>query len=71
MDKLNKDINYAKQLIRNGKVDNEDSNYSKVYLNTTENIKDYMPLLAGDYKSALLPTSSGDHILEAVLDGGY
>lgn len=69
MDKLNKDINYAKQLIRNGKVDNEDSNYSKVYLNTTENIKDYMPLLAGDYKSALLPTSSGDHILEAVLDG--
>lgn len=43
--------------------------YSKCFLNTSENIKGYMKYLNGDYKKALLPTSSGDHILEAMLSG--
>lgn len=45
------------------------TNYSRIYQNTTENIKDYMPILEGNYKSALLPTASGDHQLEAILMG--
>jgi len=42
--------------------------YSKLYLNTSENIKGYNKYLKGDYNSALLPTSSGDFIFESVLD---
>ena len=45
------------------------TNYSRIYQNTTENIKDYMSILKGDYKSALLPTASGDHQLESILMG--
>ena len=43
--------------------------YSKCFFNTSENIKGYMKYLNGNYKKALLPTSSGDHILETMLNG--
>lgn len=45
------------------------TSYSRIYYNTTENLKSYMPILNGNYKSALLPTASGDHQLEAILSG--
>ncbi len=43
--------------------------YSRIYQNTTENIRAYMPFLDGNYQKALLPTASGDHQLEAILRG--
>ncbi len=68
MKKLEEDIKNAIDIIKNGNGSTMNS-YCKIYQNTTENLKAYMPLLEGDYKSALLPTSSGDHLLEAILNG--
>ena len=69
MDQLEKDILVAKKIIARDKKAFQNENYSKIYLNTTENIKGYMPYLDGTYKSALLPTASGDHALEFILNG--
>lgn len=65
---LDKDIKKAIDMIMSfdGYLDMRE--YSKLYLNTSENIKGYNKYLKGDYNSALLPTSSGDFIFEYVLD---
>lgn len=69
---LEKDILKAIEVIKSydyiGSYD-EMNKYSRIYQNTTENIRGYMPYLDGNYKTALLPTSSGDHQLEAILNG--
>lgn len=72
MAKLEEDINQAMEIVKCSDFFNEYDNmqkYSRIYQNTTENIKEYMPFLDGSYKRALLPTSSGDHQLEAILNG--
>ncbi len=72
MQRLEKDISKAIEITRYPNTYNiydEMNEYSRIYQNTTENIKIYMPFLDGDYKKALLPTSSGDHQIEAILDG--
>lgn len=68
MDNLEKDIREAIRIIRYGRIGLM-TEYNKIYYNTTENIKEYSKYLSGDYKSALLPTASGDHVLEAILMG--
>lgn len=72
MDMLEKDIFKAIEITKYPNTYNdydEMNEYSRIYQNTTENIKSYMPFLSGDYKKALLPTSSGDHQIEAILNG--
>lgn len=72
MERLEKDITEAVEMTRQSRIRNiydEMTEYSRIYQNTTENIKSYMPFLKGNYQKALLPTSSGDHQIEAVLDG--
>lgn len=66
---LEKDIKEAKNIAWGFNRTKKCTEYSKCFLNTSENIKGYMKYLDGDYKKALLPTSSGDHILEAMLSG--
>lgn len=69
---LEKDILMAIEITKYPNTYNaydEMGEYSRIYQNTTENIKLYMPFLSGYYKKALLPTSSGDHQLEAILSG--
>ena len=70
---LEKDILRAIDMIKSSTIFREKydemKEYSRIYQNTTENIKSYMPYLKGNYQSALLPTASGDHQLEAILDG--
>ena len=68
MEQVKKDIDLAQELIFNGGRNIKTNNYSKLYLNTTENIKDYMHFFNDNFQNALLPTASGDHILEAVLN---
>lgn len=70
MSKLEEDIRKAIEITKcpHNKFD-EMKEFSKIYQNTSENIKLYMPFLKGDYKKALLPTASGDHQLEAILIG--
>ncbi len=69
MKRLEKDIEKAVEILTSGVMGPFMNEYNKNYMNVTENIKAYMPFLKGTYKSALLPTSSGDHVLEAILDG--
>lgn len=72
MTRLEEDIRQAIEIAKFSKCsDNYDEikKYSRIYQNTTENIKEYMPYLEGNYKKALLPTASGDHQLEAILNG--
>ena len=70
MEQLEKDIKKAIEMVKCPYEDYESmTEYSRLYQNTTENIKGYMPYLNGSYKNALLPTASGDHILETVLYG--
>lgn len=70
MDALEADIKKAIEMVKNPSKDYDKMNeYNRIYQNTTENIKDYMSYLDGDYKTALLPTASGDHLLEAILYG--
>ena len=72
MTRLEEDIKQAIEIIKFSEYSNNYNGmqkYSKIYQNTTENIKEYMPFLNGNYKKALLPTASGDHQLEAILNG--
>lgn len=72
MERLEKDILKAIEITKYPNTNNsydEMNEYSRIYQNTTENLKLYMPFLSGDYKKALLPTASGDHLLEAILNG--
>ena len=70
MTQLEKDIRNAIEITKNPYGDYESmTEYSRIYQNTSENIKLYMHYLAESYKRALLLTSSGDHQLEAVLSG--
>lgn len=70
MTQIELDIKKAIEMIKNPSRDYDEMNeYNKIYPNTTENIKDYMPYLAGTYHSALLPVASGDHLLEAIQYG--
>lgn len=45
------------------------SEYCKLYFNTTENLKKYMTYFNFNCNNSLLPTSSGDHHIEAILNG--
>lgn len=65
---LKKDIMTAIDILKSFDGYLDMNEYSKLYLNTSENIKEYSKYLIGDYNSALLPTSSGDFIFESVLD---
>lgn len=72
MTNLEEDIRQAIKIAKSSKyyVNYDDmKKYSRIYQNTTENIKGYMPFIDGNYKKALLPTASGDHQLEAILNG--
>ena len=72
MEHLTQDILMAIAMARYPKTYNaydDMTEYSRIYQNTSENIKLYMPFLNGNYKKALLPTASGDHQLEAILNG--
>ena len=72
MTRLEEDIKQAIEIAKFSKYcDNYDEmkKHSRIYQNTTENIKEYMLFLDGNYKKALLPTASGDHQLEAILNG--
>lgn len=62
-------ISIANSIDSNYYIDMDE--YSRIYQNISENIKEYMPYLNGNYDSALIPTSSGDHILETVLSGVF
>ena len=68
MEKLENDILCAHYIVKhnNDKFDKMTS-YSRIYQNTTENLKQYMSFINDNFNSALLPTASGDHLLEAVL----
>lgn len=66
---LEEDIKKAINIITKKTSGTNINEYWKLYLNTTENLKAYMPHLDINCKNALLPTSSGDHHLEAILDG--
>lgn len=69
MQKIEIDIQKAIEISENhSKNSNEMVEYSKIYQNTSENIRAYTPFLVGNYQTALLPTASGDHQLEAMLD---
>ena len=68
MENLEKDIKEAIKLAH-GESRSEMTEYSKCFFDTSENIKGYMQYISDDYKTALLPTSSGDHQLEAILHG--
>lgn len=71
MESLERDILKAIEITKYPKTYNiydEMNEYSRIYQNTTENIKAYMPFLSGNYKKAILPTSSGDHQIEAILN---
>lgn len=73
MEMLEKDILKAIEIIKDPNTYysqyNEMDEYSRIYQNTSENLKLCMPFLKGNYKKALLPTASGDHQLEAILNG--
>ncbi len=72
MGDLEKDILKAIEITKYPQTYNsydEMNEYSRIYQNTTENIKAYMPFFDGNYKKALLPTSSGDHQIESILNG--
>lgn len=72
MTRLEEDIKQAMEIAQFSQCFNnhdEMQQYSRIYQNTTENMKEYMPFLDGNYKKALLPTASGDHQLEAILNG--
>ena len=66
---LEEDIKKAIDIITKKTPGTNMDEYCKLYLNTTENLKAYMPCFDIQCKKALLPTSSGDHQLEAILDG--
>lgn len=68
MEKIESDILCAHYIIEHNK-DKFDkmTSYSRIYQNTTENLKEYMSYLNDNFSSALLPTASGDHLLEAAL----
>lgn len=71
MTDLELDIENARKIIKSPYLltYEEMKDYSRLYQNTTENIKAYMPYLETVQKKALLPTASGDHQLEALLKG--
>lgn len=48
---------------------NQMINYSRIYQNTTENVREYMMYCGkGGGSSALVPTASGDQLIEAILN---
>lgn len=73
MNRLEEDILRAIEITKCDNICGNDYDemdiYSRIYQNTSENIKLCMTFLNGNYKSALLPTASGDHQLEAILNG--
>lgn len=71
MTDLELDIKSACKIVKSpySLVYEEMTDYSRLYQNTSENIKAYMPYLETMKGKALLPTSSGDHQLEAILAG--
>lgn len=70
MSDLENDINRAIEILGcfSSKY-NKMIGYSRIYQNTTENIKEYMRYFLSNDGSSLVPTASGDHLLEAVLSG--
>ena len=48
---------------------NRMSEYSRIYKNTTENVREYMRCFTSPNSSALIPTASGDQVVESILNG--
>lgn len=63
-------MNYElRKLITSNNLYTDFGEYSKLYLFTTENIKGYLKYFDLNNKNVLVPTSSGDHAFESIING--
>ena len=70
MSYLEKDINRAIEILGYlSKKYNKMIDYSRIYQNTTENVKEYMKYFEKNGDSTLVPVASGDQLIEAILCG--
>lgn len=68
MSDLENDIDRAKEILNySSSRFNKMTNYSRIYQNTTENVKGYMKYFNGNNNSSLVPVSSGDQLVEAII----
>lgn len=68
MNDLKNDIDKAIEIVSySSSRFNKMTNHSRIYQNTTENVKGYMKYFKGNNNSSLVPTSSGDQLVEAII----